>query len=366
MKEYLSIIQKELPSVTENDLIIPIRDTHIDSIDIVVIRVTLEKHFKHEVPDAVWYQFKTLSEGLEYFQNVRGIIDGSQVLLSPVELNESIEIRMPQMANGALSENWLLKYLGDMHWLLLAKGLEQNSSQFKDEIGNRLYATFIRISYSLSSLKKFNENDTIDFAGSIEGFGLPTFLSDVVGLSGTNKIDATLMTTFSFRGQGNNANMVKASPLTKANKIPQLSQTPLFLNDYRLLRKNLLEDYSCSHGAFTFNDEELFSCEYTINPYYEINGVGLLYFASYPAISDKCSNDYFKQSGDSINFFDDYHTIFRDVFYFANSNYNDTIVFQLNSVVQEDNLLKIISCLYRKSDNQLLAKIITAKEKVST
>lgn len=364
MKEYLSIIQNELPSVTENDLIVPIRDTHIDSIDIVVIRVALEKHFKHEVPDAVWFQFQTLSEGIEYFQKVRGV-NGSQLLLSPIELNESVEIRMPQMANGALSENWLLKHLGDMHWLLLTKGLEQNSSQFKDEIGNRLYATFIRIRYSLSSLNKFNENDTIDFAGSIEGFGSHTYLSNIVGLSGTNKIDATLMTTFSFREQGNNANMVKASPLTKANKIPQLSQTPLFLNDYRLLRKNLLEDYSCSHGTFTFDDAELFSCEYTINPFYEINGVGLLYFASYPAISDKCSNDYFKEHHASINFCDEYHTVFRDVFYFANSNCNDTIVFRLNSVVHEGNFLKTIGTLYRKSDNQMLAKIITVKEKIT-
>lgn len=363
MKEYLSIIQKEVPTVTENDLIVPIRETHIDSIDVVVIRVALEKHFKHEVPDAVWYQFQTLSEGLDYFKNVR-TVNGSQVILNPVELQESIEIRMPQMANSAMSENWLLKYLGDVHWLLLTKGLEQNSAQFKDEIGNRLYATFIRIRYSLSSLKKFNENDTVDVTGSIEGFGSHTYISNVVGLSGTNRIDATLMTTFSCREQGDNASMAKATPLTKTNKIPQLSQTPLFLNDYRLLRKDLLEDYSCSYGTFTFDGEEVFSCEYTINPFYEINGVGLLYFASYPAIFDKCSNDYFKERHASINFCDEYHTVFRDVFYFANSNCNDTIIFRLFSVVQDVNLLKTIGSLYRKSDNQILARIITVKEKV--
>ena len=30
---------------------------------------------------------------------------------------------MPQMANAALSENWLFKELGDIHWELLSKGL---------------------------------------------------------------------------------------------------------------------------------------------------------------------------------------------------------------------------------------------------
>jgi acyl carrier protein len=44
MKQYLHILQKEIPSVTEEDLITPIKQTHIDSLDIVVIRVALEKH----------------------------------------------------------------------------------------------------------------------------------------------------------------------------------------------------------------------------------------------------------------------------------------------------------------------------------
>ena len=65
MKQYLHIIQKELPSVTEEDLITPIRQTHIDSLDIVVIRVALEKHFGFEISDSVWYQYQTLSEALE-------------------------------------------------------------------------------------------------------------------------------------------------------------------------------------------------------------------------------------------------------------------------------------------------------------
>ena len=365
MKECLSIIQKELPSITEDDLFVPIEETHIDNIDIVVIRVALEKYFKHEVPDAVWYGFQSLSEGIRYFKSVRKI-SGSQVPPSRVDLRESIEIRMPQMANSALSENWLLKQLGDMHWYLLTKGLEQKSSQFKDEMGNRLYATFIRIRYDLTPLNRFNENDTIDFTGVIEAFGSHTYLSNVSGLSGANKIEATLMTTFTSREQGNNTNLVKAAPLAKTNRIPTLSQTPLFLNDYRLLRKDLLEDYSCCYGNFSFNDEEIFRCEYIINPYYEINGVGLLYFASYPVIFDKCTNDSCRQQRPSINLFDDYYTVFRDVFYFANCNCNDTIVFSLQNIFQEDSLLKTVGSLYRKSDNQRLATIVTVKERVTS
>jgi probable biosynthetic protein (TIGR04098 family) len=38
---------------------------------------------------------------------------------------------MPQMANGALSESWLLKYLGDKHWFLLSEGFNKKSSEFQ-------------------------------------------------------------------------------------------------------------------------------------------------------------------------------------------------------------------------------------------
>lgn len=153
MKQYLHIIQKELPTVSEEDLFTPIRQTHIDSLDIVVIRVTLEKYFGIEVSDEVWYQYQTLSEALEYFHKHKSEDSSIKTEANEVTNIESVEIRMPQMANGALSESWLLKYLGDKHWLLLSEGFNKKSSEFKDNSGNRLYATFVRINYSTSSIK---------------------------------------------------------------------------------------------------------------------------------------------------------------------------------------------------------------------
>jgi hypothetical protein len=34
-------------------------------------------------------------------------------------------------------------------------------------------------------------------------------------------------------------------------------------------------------------------------------------------------------------------------------------------MVQEENLLKTVSSLYRESDNRILAKIVTVKEKIT-
>lgn len=357
MRQYLHILQKEISKVSEDDLYVPIKDTHIDSLDLVVLRVALEKHFELEIPDVIWFNYRTLAEALEYFHKNKGRIKTNQNdEKTDIVHSEDIEIRMPQMANSALSENWLIKFLGDTHWQLITKGFQKKSSEFKDENGNRLYSTFVRINYKASPLHHFSENEIIEFNSSIKCFGNNTFLSKIIGNCGEKNISAKLMTTFSVRENSDNNKISKCEPKVRSNRISQIAKTPLFLNDYRLLRKGLIEEITTSYGNFHINDDALFSCEYSITPYYDINGVGLLYYAAYPIISDKCLLAY---NPDYIF----YHTVYRDVFYFANSNLDDRIVFHLNSIIQTEKLIKIQTTLYRESDNQLISKILTVKQR---
>jgi len=358
MKRYLNILQKEIPKVSEEDLYTPIINTSIDSLDLLTIRVQLEKYFNLQIADAVWYEFKTLGEAIEYFHTNQKFEPGNLgVARSQIRLSENIEIRMPQMANCALSENWLLKYLGDVHWRLISEGFNLKSSEFKDDAGNRLYSTFVRVNYWLSPLNEFLENDTIDFTASMEGFGNNSFLSTVTANCDHKSIHAKLMTTFSVRENENNTNIIQCVPRERSNQIVQLAKTPLFLNEYRLLRKGLLDSVSTSFGEFTITNEPFFESQYRINPFYDINGVGLLYFASYPIIADQCFYEYYPR--DQM-----FTTIYRDIFYFANCNSTDQIIFQLNNFEENDNQLKSLISLFRKSDHQILARIVTVKQKV--
>lgn len=358
MKIYLHLIQEVIPTVTEEDLITPIKDTNIDSLDLLAIRVNIEKYFGFEVSDVVWYKYQTLSQALEHFhQNQNQDQLNNNVESRQVVSTENVEIKMPQMTNSALSENWLLKYLGDNHWTLIAKGFNKKSSDIIDQNGNRLYATFVRVTYKTSSLDKFQENDILKFNSKIEGFGRNTFISSVNGNSNFNNIQATLLTTFSTRLQNDNTEISKGNTELFPNKIHQLSKSPIQLTEYRLLKKRLLDEISTRYGIFPIVDDVIFSCEYELNPYYEINGVGLLYFASYPIISDKCCLKYFKAQE-----FLSFNTIYRDVFYFANCNPNDRIIFQLNYESLDGKVLRTLTSLYRNSDKKLLAKIITVKQ----
>jgi probable biosynthetic protein (TIGR04098 family) len=358
MKQYLHLLQKQIPKVSEQDLYVPIVNTHIDSLDLLVLRVALEKHFNTEVSDSLWYEFKTLAQAIDSFhhhgQKDHGV---SEVEKLQPRLIESIEIRMPQMANGALSENWLLKYLGDIHWQLISNGFNKKSSEFRDEAGNRLYATFVRVNYCISPLNEFLENQVIEFTAGMEGFGNNSFVSNISARCDHKHINATLLTTFSVRENGNNDKIIKYVPLERTNQISQLSKTPLFLDEYRLLRKGLMDHIFTPLGEFLITNETSFEWEYSINPFYDINGVGLLYFAAYPIIADICFSEYFHKP-------QVYTTVYRDIFYFSNCNSTDKIIFRLNHIEENGNQLKSLSSLFRKSDHQMLARILTVKQMV--
>lgn len=59
MEQDLSIIQSVVPSFSKQLLKVPIKETGIDSLDVVVIRVAIEKYFGFEISDIEWYQFES-------------------------------------------------------------------------------------------------------------------------------------------------------------------------------------------------------------------------------------------------------------------------------------------------------------------
>jgi len=279
---------------------------------------------------------------------------------------KSHKINMPEMAIGGLSENWLFKELGGSHWKLLCSGLKTDSSDLQDELGNRLYATFVRIRIrSISSLFDLKENESLNIKGSIMRYGNGIYFSEFFLETLTQKyINANLMTSFSIRKYNGNKELVKSQPHTSENHIENCSFMPDFGNEYRLLKKKELDEITIDGHYFKIVDQKLFQTEYSINPYYDLNGVGLLYFAAYPIISDVCEAKYLNNSiprGDRWEI--SYSTSSRDIMYYANCDLSDTIVYRLNSYdLLENDILKTSSSLYRKSDEKLMARLFTIKK----
>ena len=278
-------------------------------------------------------------------------------------------INMPQMAVEALSENWLFKELGNLHWEMICDGLHTKSFDLKNDTGDRLYATFVRIRIRCEgSLKSFRENDDVALSGKMSRFGNSMYFSEIAFESANSKIEAELMTTFSIRDATDNTRLAKSEPDVTLNEVEKLKKFPAFGNEYRLVKKQVLKELKCGGFTFDIDKHTIFETEYELNPFYDLNGVNLLYFAAYPIINDVCEARYFNDEYSKERWEQNYYTAYKDVLYYANCNLDDSIIYQMNyHEISEhnDNDMLISSVLRRKSDGAIIARIFSVKRRVS-
>ena len=99
------------------------------------------------------------------------------------------------------------------------------------------------------------------------------------------RLRAELMSSFAKVGEAaSNTSLLKGQPeIPPGCCIPALDELPAFASAYRECRAAPLP-------------APLFECEYEIVPSHDINGVGLLYLAAYPAINGICAARYARRS----------------------------------------------------------------------
>ena len=368
MEKYLKIIQEIVPAIKLEDTMLPFNIVGIDSIDLVTVRVEFEREIGKTIPDKKWMCFEKLFDIMEYCNSHDNLLRSNKTDVKEKRTLKEIIIDMPQMAIEALSENWLFKELGNIHWQMLCNGLNTKSFDLKDDLDNRLYATFVRITIQSSvPMNQFKENETLKIEGEINRYGNSMYFSNIILKSNESIINANLMTSFSIRNESDNTKLVKSQPNGVKNSIEEFDMNPPFSNEYRLIKKNELNEIKIGNVKFKIDDDFIFESKYKINPFYDLNGVGLLYFASYPIISDVCESNYFNTLENNYDRWElTYYTLSRDIFYYANCNINDEIIYKLHSFsFIENDMLQINSSLHRRSDNSIMARIFTIKRKKS-
>jgi len=361
MKENIThILKKVIPDFKEENFDVVFRNIGIDSIDLITIRVEIESTFGLTFLEEEWCSFATPFDIVNCIEKkkVMPILNNS-IRKSIFEIKRTTEINMPQMANSGLSENWLFKEIGDIHWKGICDGLQTASSDLVDKFGDRLYATFIAISIICKPLIEFKENEVLQFKGNVTRYGENIYRTRITG---NNNLNAELLTSFTKRGDKGNATLQKSVPSVTKNDINEITLPPS-LQEYKLVRKKLVEEIVVAKRKFQLSAKSLFEINHSIIPYYEINGVGLLYFAAYPIISDIGELAYLKTINNAGKPKKAYFTSARKVFYFANCGSADRVIYQLNSFEEKGSQIKIQSSLYRQSDRKLMAKIFTVKER---
>lgn len=363
MSKCLNLIKSIVPELNTGQL--KESFAHL-GIDLVTIRVEFERALEFTISDKDWLSFQSFYDVIEYCDKNQKppTIEENK----PLKPEEVLQINMPQMAIHSLSENWLFKKIGSKHWTLLCDGLGTKSNEIQDELENRLYATFVRIRIEInSSLSQFIENEELALNSSINRYGNGLYFSNVkLYTNRDNRITAKLMTSFARRSGHGNKGLAKSQPFVSNNLIEGLKEMPEFGNEYRLLKRKKQEKLILNNFEFRIKEEILFEKEYKLNPYYDLNGVGLLYFASYPIINDFCeaffANEKYAKNVKN-RWEENYFTQARDILYYSNCDIHEVIVYRLHSIEFIEDKVLTYSSLNRKSDNKKMADLFTIKTK---
>jgi probable biosynthetic protein (TIGR04098 family) len=366
----LTLLKAEIPDLADTNLETPFADLKIDSFGLITLRISVEQLAGRQIPDRIWgaliapADLLALAGGTALPATPPANSAASaqtpapaQPTPSPVQPATAPGIRpasearrtiinMPQMAMRGLSESWLFKELGDLHWHTLCKGLETPSSAIADSEGYRLYATFTRIRLDLGGpLTDFRENEELCLDLAPSRFGAGMFFGDIDVRGARASGTATLMTSFSKFGEaGSNTSLMKGQPVIPDGcAIPQLATAPEFAQQYRALRSEDLPP-------------PLFETAYDMQPVHDINGVGLLYFAAYPMIADLCA---MRHGGRTL--LSNHSTTSRDICYFANAMPDETLLFRLHEWEQTAEQVRYRATLARKSDGKTMALIACTK-----
>lgn len=372
-----SFVRAALPEVSPTAFEGKVADAGIDSFDLITLRTRLETHFATTLPDREWSGIDRLADicrlpSLSTHTAAPSTTPPPQAPLRQDQAGQPTSqssppaaaavapasthatghsarrwaLNMPQMALAGLSESWLFKELGDIHWEMICNFLQTPSSAITDDTGDRLYATFTRLRLEVEPhLRAFKENQTLDLQSQLSRFGSSFFFGDHTLLASGQggapaQCKARTMSTFSKYGErGSNTSLIKGTPtLSQPELLPSLADFPEFGQAYRTRRAAPSETV-------------LFECPYDILPSHDINGVGLLYFAAYPTIFDLCLEQY-----EGKGFLLEASTVLKDVLYYANSEPTETLRFCLHETEQTGSEKRYHCSLYRSSDGKRMAE----------
>ncbi|QOT80711.1 Pnap_2097 family protein [Cupriavidus basilensis] len=271
---------------------------------------------------------------------------------------------MPNLSYTGLSENWLLKACGDLHWQGLAALSGQALPEFRDAQGNKAYAAFTAIRLREASLEGLGEND---------GFSVNTQLMRVAGARhfsthalrrdgdgdgegdsdgpGARRAEVSMVSTFIRRErERDNRSVVRA-----AFNLPADGPPPAAAAEMGALAKRFRAgDWSCHLGLERARHVGSHMAEYLPCPYADFNGADLLYFANFQAIVDRAEWQWQR--------FDEPPVIAgRDLFFHGNVNLGEALELSFSAVEFGQDGLAHWCEVRRGSDGEKIADVVTRK-----
>ena len=260
-----------------------------------------------------------------------------------------IRLGMPQLALGGLSENWLLKELGDRHWRLIAEAVGLDDPDFRDMDGAPIYPAFCGTSIEGASFDQLGEHDDLIISSELARVSHTQFVSSHrLQSRGAAVGTVSLSSVFVKRSRaGHNGALARVAPEI-------LSRLPIErgVAEITTLASAVRTGVWNSHFGFTPElAESRLWATFQPCPTQDFNGAGFLYFPSFSAFVDRAEWTALGPTG---------LVTARDVIYLGNVDPGEEIHITARGIsFTEDEVSHW--CSVTAADDRILAEVFTRK-----
>lgn len=386
---------------------------NIDSLQLLVLRETLESVFQVHLSDSVWLSFRSMAELVDYLSNKKAALNGAanHNVVAPAQpdarptserryrpsgmLYADIEIGMPLTGRNHLAEGPLLQRLGDLRWGHLSHLCGVPSKQIVDAEGHRLYPTFFYVEIGFPRhrpMAAFGENDRLKAASALQRFGAsmldgtfyllpedypetttPAFANIEAALAAG--VPAVRLSNIFVMQFGGAEWLKKSRPANPGfERITEMSEAPDSYASVKRAEKDC--HFALPPPGFVPMTKGAINREYKLVPDRDLNGAGLVYFANYPVFLDVCERDVLATAELPLTdeLIDRRTLVRRQSAYLNNASAHDVLSIDIEAFVENpfatENIapemapirLFINYRMYRKSDARLM--MVSTAEKL--
>jgi len=185
---------------------------------------------------------------------------------------DTVRLGMPQLSNGGLSLNWLLRDCGHRHWLAIAEETQTPPGKLRDRSGARAMASVVACAVN-GEAHHFHEDDLVTVTVAAAPKAATGWRGEYALTNGSGAwIVVELLTVFARRSGQSNRDLEPADmppAMMPDRESPAARRTGTMRSTGRALRALLADDAPPPHLSFPINRE------------FHYNGVGLVYFANF-------------------------------------------------------------------------------------
>lgn len=262
---------------------------------------------------------------------------------------------MPQLGYLGLSENWLLKECGHLHWTGLADKLGKAKPEFIDDEGRKAYAAFIAVRVR-AHLPAIRENQSFVVRSALMQVAQARHFSahalqpnEEAGTSAeAARWQVDMLSTFVFRREADNNQSVMRANFSAAPNIQSTPEAEALMDTSMRMRKGV---WSECMGFSRVERRNLKQMSFLPCPDIDFNGANFLYFANFQAFVERAEWQWFGRMT---------HLVEREMYFYSNLNVGDRLVVQLCDLHMEADGMRTW-CEVQSEGGRKLADVFTHK-----